>query len=335
MSAENRFSQGNPGNFDVAPRKEAEALSDVALLFPGQGSQTVGMGRELYHEFASAREIFDKADEVLKRPLSRMCFEGPDADLCATENAQTAILTVSIATYNACQEIHGDKLSKPRFVAGHSLGEYSALVLSKSLTFPQALRLVQERGRLMQEAGKIENGGMVAVLGLQEATVEEICQLTNVQIANVNSSDQIVISGRKEFIVNAMGLLKAARAKRIIELPVSGAFHSNLMRHAVMGLAEAIDEMHFEKPEVPIISNVTAGILTDPEEIKRDLKQQIVKPVQWKKSIEFMSTYGVRTFLEIGPGTVLTGLAKRIVQEAKTININSATSVRNFAPSVA
>ena len=298
----------------------------TAYVFPGQGSQAVGMGQNLYHNSPRAREVFEEADDALKLPLSRLCFEGPDEELKQTVNAQPAILTVSTACLRAASEFN--KPVKPTFVAGHSLGEYTALVAANVIDFSDAVRLVRERGRLMHEAGQTRPGGMAAIIGLDEATLEEICWETGAQIANFNCSAQIVISGTREALARSMDLAKTRGARRVVPLQVSGAFHSELMQPAVEGMTRAISEVEFRPPEVPIVANSTAQPLTQPGEVKEELVRQLCHCVQWQPSVEYMLGVGVSTFIEIGPGQVLSGLIKRISDRVQVLNMSDLESIK-------
>ncbi len=305
---------------------------NIAFIFPGQGSQAVGMGADLYKESAAARRVFDQADEILGRSLSKLCFEGPEDDLRQTVNAQPAILTASVAALKALDEARVDSpLLLPRYVAGHSLGEYTALVAAGAIAFEDALRLVCERGWLMQKAGQVREGGMAAILGLDMASVEQLCQQTGAEIANVNSDGQIVISGSKRALVQALDLSRAMGARKAVPLSVGGAFHSSLMEPAVPGMVKALDLTRFSKPAVPVICNTTAEPLADPAAIHDELVQQICRCVQWSKSIQYMAGHGVHTFIEIGPGRVLAALVKRIASGVQTVNIDSMASVRAVA----
>jgi [acyl-carrier-protein] S-malonyltransferase len=304
------------------------AGAKVTYVFPGQGSQKVGMGADLYAKYPSARAVFEEVDETLGFPLSQLCFKGPEEELIQTINVQPAVLTVSIACLRAAQEASGDGLLAPAFVAGHSLGEYTALVAAGVLSLSDAARLVHERGRLMSEAGQKEPGGMLAVISLDEKTIREVCLAADTRVSNINSPGQIVISGAKQNLVQAKRLAEAKGARRVIPLKVSGAFHSHLMEPAVDGLRTAVSGFTFRKPSVPLMANVTGEALTDAEAIKQELIDQLLNCVQWQRSIENMIADGVTTFFEIGPGQVLTGLIKRISPAVQLFNIGDAETVK-------
>lgn len=310
----------------------------IAWVFPGQGSQTVGMGRELYDEIPAARDVFDQADQTLGFALSQLCFSGPEAELTATENAQPALLTVSTALVRTLEAIGGASLRRPIAVAGHSLGEYSALVAGGALDFPTALRLVRRRGQLMAAA---HEGGMAAVIGLAQADLEQICQDVSatlqaggakgtVVVANYNAPDQLVISGSVAAVDLAGKQAKEHGAKRVLPLKVSAAFHSPLMAEAAEGMAHELERATVNDLAVPLIANVTAQELQTADDVRREAVSQVVAPVRWIASVEAMVAHGCDTFVEIGPGKVLTGLIRRIAPQARLVSISSAADARAF-----
>ncbi|OGO30640.1 MAG: [acyl-carrier-protein] S-malonyltransferase [Chloroflexi bacterium RBG_16_56_11] len=305
-------------------------MMEVSWIFPGQGSQSVGMCRDLFDSVKSARAVFESADAVLGFPISRLCFEGPEEELRQTINAQPALVTAAFACLEAAREIAAAKLPSPTFLAGHSLGEYTALAVARVFDFTTAVRLARERGRLMHEAGQKRPGGMAAIIGLDEARLAGVCRESGTVMANINSPGQIVISGAVDSITRAIALATAAGASRAIPIQVSGAFHSPLMKPAVEGMSAYINATRFERPSIPVIGNVTALPLATPEEVKTELRDQLTSPVQWQRTIEYMVGRGVATFIEIGPGRVLTGLIKRINKEVKTINISDLEAIRSF-----
>jgi [acyl-carrier-protein] S-malonyltransferase len=303
-------------------------MTKTAWVFPGQGSQTVGMCRDLYDNIPSARAVFEQADRTLEFPLTKLCFEGPEDELRQTINAQPALVTAGYACLETAREIAGSKLPLPAYTAGHSLGEYTALAAAGVFDFATAVRLARERGRLMHEAGQKRKGAMAAIMGLEEGKLAEMCRSTDTVMANINCPGQIVISGAAENISRAMEMATVSGASRAIPLQVSGAFHSPLMQPAVDGMVKYIDATGFNNPSIPVIGNVTALPLATAEEVKSELKNQLLSPVQWQRSVEYMVKQGVTTFIEIGPGKVLTGLIKRINKEVATQNLGDLNAIK-------
>ncbi len=308
-------------------------MSGLAFIFPGQGSQCVEMGRDLYEAYPSARAVFDEADALLDFPLSALCFAGPEEVLDDTINTQPAIFVTSMALWSV---IERQVRQTALFCAGHSLGEYSALVAVGALEFAAGLRLVRERGRLMKAAGEDEGGGMAAVLGLDAQTVDRLCEEAReatggvVQAANYNSPGQIVISGDEETLAEAMDRAKAAGARKVVRLAVSIAAHSPLMSSVVAAFRQAVEAAPLRAPSVPVVGNVTARPLAGVDEIARELVQQLTAPVRWTESVHWMIAQGVDTFVEVGPGKVLTGLVKRIDRAVRRVNVGSVHDARAF-----
>ncbi|MFN8594513.1 MAG: ACP S-malonyltransferase [Thermomicrobiales bacterium] len=300
----------------------------VALVFPGQGSQFVGMGKALYDASAAARRVFDQADEVLEFPLSRLCFQGPADELEDTINAQPAILTVSIAALEALKEqlaLAGKKV-EPAVVAGHSLGEFSALVAAGVIDFPAGLRLVRERGRLMKEAGEERPGGMAAVIGLDTDTLSAVCNDAAdegiITLANDNCPGQSVISGEIAALLRAMEMAKAKGAKRVARLGISIASHSPLMARVSTGLGEIVNRVPLRAPQVPVVANVTGSMMISVDDVRQELAHHVERPVNWTRSVGEMINGGVNTFIEVGPGQVLSGLIRRINRDVVTLSLS-------------
>lgn len=310
-------------------------MSNVALVFPGQGAQTAGMGLDLYKTYSSSEKVFKMADEALDFSLSELIFEGPEDELGKTINTQPAIITTSLACFAALNEVAGkEPFTDFCLTAGHSLGEYASLAISEALSFKDAIYLARERGRLMYEAGLKNKGAMAAVIGLGEEIIKEIASNTGITVANYNCPGQIVISGKEESIKEAIELATEKGASRVVQLNVSGAFHSELMQPAAEGLSQIISEMDFNDPKYPIIANTTAERLTKASQVKQELVNQLTQSVLWQKSVEYMKSNGVDTLIEIGPGRVLSGLARRIDRSIKTFNVSDKASLEKLLSSL-
>lgn len=295
-----------------------------AVVFPGQGAQEVGMGKDFFDRYTTSRAIFERSNEALGFNLSRIIFSGPDIELEKTEYAQPAILTTSMALFRCLEEEKGIAFT-PEFVAGHSLGEYTALVASEALSLEDGVRLVHLRGKLMQEAVPLGVGSMAAIIGLDRESVISICESASelgiCQAANFNAPGQIVISGERQAVDKAISMCKDAGAKRALPLKVSAPFHSRLMRPVADRLRESIARSEWKKPKWPLVANVSAQKETDVESIQEALFLQTFMPVLWSGSVEFIISRGVRHFVEIGPGSVLTGLIKRISADANCLSL--------------
>ena len=302
-----------------------EADEALAYIFPGQGSQSVGMARDVVESSGSARRFFETANEVLGFDLTNLCFEGPEDELRATSNAQPAILTASLALLGAALET-GTLSRRPSYMAGHSLGQYTALVATGSLNFEEALRLVRERGLLMEAAGRERPGTMAAIVGLDDATVDGICDESGAEPANYNLKSQVVVGGEPSAVERARELAKE-RGGKGLPIRVSGAFHTSLMQPSADKMGAVLSGTVTADGIVPVISNVTAEPVAAGEATLNDLQEQIISPVRWHQSINLMLKRGVTTFAEIGPGEVLTTMLKRHPAEIQTITLNSAEAM--------
>jgi len=303
----------------------------VGYLFAGQGSQYIGMGKDLYDSFPQAKTVFDKADQVLGFSLSKLCFEGPKEELTKTNNCQPAIVTTSIAAWEVFKS--ANKIESDSFAAGLSLGEYSALVAAGSIKFEDAVHLVRRRGEFMEEEAEKKSGKMLSVIGLDYAQVKQICEEASVEIANLNCPGQIVVSGGAENITKAQTLAKAKGAKLALILDVSGAFHSSFMNGASVKLAKELEKIKINITHIPLISNVTAKPALSVEEIKNNLIKQVASSVLWEDSMNFMLSRGVRNFIEFGPGKVLKGLMRRIDPESSVKTIEKKEDIETVASS--
>lgn len=304
----------------------------ISFVFPGQGSQNVGMGLEFYNEFPVARQAFEEASDTLKFDLAKLCFDGNMEELSLTANAQPALLTASIAAYNVLNQ---ETDITPDFVAGHSLGEYSALVVSGALEFKDAVHTVRKRGEFMQDAVPVGLGSMAAVMGLSKKEIEDICeQVTTeesiVSPANYNSPQQIVISGNTDAVETASELLKEAGAKRVVPLAVSAPFHCSLMDPAAQKLKTVLEGIEIRDVSVPVVTNVTAESNSDSSKILQLLVEQVVNPVRWSESVEYLKNQKVDTFIEIGPGNVLSGLIKRTVNDVNIKNLEKPDQLNHI-----
>jgi [acyl-carrier-protein] S-malonyltransferase len=304
-----------------------------AILFPGQGSQIVGMGSEFYNNFQAVKKIFSEADEAVNYKISKIILEGPENELKLTQNTQPAILLVSYAIFSVLKNEFNFNLEKVKYFAGHSLGEYSALLCANSLNFKDALNLLFERGKSMQEAIPVGQGGMLAVLGTKAEDISNfILQLKSkgvCEIANDNAEGQIIVSGNIETIEELKNILRVNKKKSIL-LPVSAPFHCSLMNPAAIKMKKKIDNINFRKPDYEVISNVTSLPTNKPEDIKNLLVQQIYSKVRWRESILYMDSKKINDFIEIGPGKVLTSLIKRILPDSKSFSINSINDIKNL-----
>jgi [acyl-carrier-protein] S-malonyltransferase len=306
-------------------------VKPIAFIFPGQGSQYVGMGKELFENFIVAKQIFEEADDALHFSISALCFEGPEEALKLTENTQPAVLTTSIAALKVLQT---EKEMTPQFTAGHSLGEYSALVASGALTFSEAVKMVRLRGKFMQEAVPVGEGAMAAVLGMERERVEKLCEeISSGEVltpANFNCQGQIVIAGHSKAVERAIERVKQ-EGKKAVLLPVSAPFHSPLMKPAGKRLERALEEISVGDLKIPVVTNVEAEVNTSKDRVKGLLVAQVSSPVRWEESMRKMIEKGIEQVLEIGPGKVLSGLMKRIDSHVETKNLEDLQTLKKIS----
>jgi [acyl-carrier-protein] S-malonyltransferase len=306
-------------------------MKPIAFIFPGQGSQYVGMGKELFENFSVAKKVFEEADDALHLSISALCFKGPEEALKLTENTQPAVLTTSIAAFKVLQE---EKGITPQFTAGHSLGEYSALVVSGALTFSEAVKMVRLRGKFMQEAVPVGEGAMAAVLGMEREQVEKLCEEISygevLTPANFNCPGQIVIAGHSKAVERAIERIKQ-EGKKAVLLPVSAPFHSPLMKPAGERLEKALEEISVSDLKVPVVTNVEAEVNTLKDRVKGLLVAQVSSPVRWEESMRKMIEKGIEHLFEIGPGKVLSGLMKRIDSRVETKNLEDLQTLKKIS----
>lgn len=299
----------------------------IAFLFPGQGSQSVGMGRAFYQDSAAAKSLFEEANDALGEDLTRLIFEGPEAQLALTANTQPAILTVSVAA----AAVAAERGLRPALAAGHSLGEYSALVVAGALAFRDAVRVVRRRGQFMQEAVPVGTGAMAALLGLDLGQVQAVCAEAArgevVEVANINAPGQIVIAGHRTAVERAVALAAERGGRRSVLLPVSAPFHCALMAPAAARLREILEPVPVSDPRVPVVRNVDAGLTRAAAEVKPALVTQVASPVRWTESVQRLHAEGATVFIEVGPGRVLTGLLRRILDGARGLNVEDPPSL--------
>ncbi len=301
----------------------------IAYIFPGQGSQSVGMGKDLYDNFSVVKQVFEEADDALGFKLSEMCFAGTPEDLALTANTQPAILTTSVAALRAMES---ENFPPPAYVAGHSLGEYSALIAAGAMSFSDAVKTVRKRGTYMQEAVPVGAGAMAAILGLDLETVEKACEEAKqgqvCSAANINSPAQIVIAGNAEAVDRAIEILKTRGAKRAIKLNVSAPFHCDLMLPAQEKLATDLQKLTYSDLQFPIIENVSAQANSNGERVRGALTEQVSKPVRWAQSVEKLIAGGVEAFVEVGAGKILSGLVRQINRDVRSLNVENSDSLK-------
>jgi [acyl-carrier-protein] S-malonyltransferase len=307
----------------------------LAYLFAGQGSQCIGMGKDLYESFPESKRIFDQADQVLGFALSQLCFKGPLEELTKTQNCQPAVLTVSIACLEAFKSVRSKEYALASYAAGLSLGEYSALVAAGALSLADAVYLVRRRGEFMEEEARKQPGKMASVLGLDLEIIKDICRQTGTEVANINCPGQIVISGSAKEVEEAARIAEERGARRALFLEVSGAFHSSFMSQAASKLAGELQKIKISVPGIPVVSNFTAQPTTEPNQIKENLISQVAGSVLWQDSMKFILSKGITNFIEFGPGKVLKGLMRRIDENARVANIEKKQDILSLEQAAA
>ncbi len=304
--------------------------ANTAYLFPGQGSQKVGMGLSFFEKSPNVKKLFHRIDEILDKPLSKIIFYGPEEELNKTENAQPSIMAASLAAIITMQESLKNSMPAPAFVAGHSLGEFTAIAATNALDIDSCVYLVQERANLMQKACNENPGTMAAILGLPIEEIQKIETQFDIHISNINTQEQIVISGEEKEVQNAILMAKNLKARKSIMLKVSGAFHSPLMKSTIPEFKKFVKKLDFKNPNIPIIANITGKPIFDSDSIQKEIVSQICECVQWEKTMKFMIEDGITNFIEIGPGTALSSMAKRMGKNLNTLSIQNIEDIKKI-----
>ena len=304
--------------------------ANTAYLFPGQGSQKVGMGLSFLEKSPNVKKLFHRIDEILDKPLSKIIFYGPEEELNKTENAQPSIMAASLAAIITMQESLKNSMPAPAFVAGHSLGEFTAIAATNALDIDSCVYLVQERANLMQKACNENPGSMAAILGLPIEEIQKIETQFDIHISNINTQEQIVISGEEKEVQNAILMAKNLKARKSIMLKVNGAFHSPLMKSTIPEFKKFVKKLDFKNPNIPIIANITGKPIFDSDSIQKEIVSQICECVQWEKTMKFMIEDGITNFIEIGPGTALSSMAKRMAKNLNTLSIQNIEDIKKI-----